>query len=1650
MTIGRHGRQRSSDLALSSKWDEKTGERRLDTSGHPFDLSDLVSPMNEANNNSVPPQVLKSWHALPDAVRLELVNSELSKAGLSTNVGLSTSPTTNTSTSSTTSNVGLTLSDSFGSTIRTECSPREDEEASRDIEEEYRDADITPRSGTAFTFSQLAVSKVPTPPHLLGLRAPDSASLPNLEDPPVLRVLNAMPEYPIVSEDIKDKLQFSSLIGLLPGGAGSAVLPTDGDSRKALTHERLREFVEKFDTLATRYGILPGDRVGIAMPNGPELGVCLLSVCSRACSVPVNPDGTTEEICRDLEAVKAKAIIALGGQSHLDDAAKLMGIPMLRLVPSDRECGLFTLVSHGQISKKKAEGSPDKMSGPQDHSLVLFTSGTSGKKKIVPYTLSNLVIGTACIIKSWGLRPDDINLNMMPLFHIGGIARNVFSPFLSGGGVVLCPGFDPVLFWDLLSSNRKKGRCTWYYASPTMHQAYVEEAATRAKAGTLPSNPGIRFIANAAGALLPALAERMKTTFNCSILPGYGMTECMPITAPPQGYQLERHGSSGRPVGPEVKILNNNGEELSQGEIGNICVRGAPCFEGYEGNEDANAEAFLPGGWFNTGDLGWVDADDYLYITGRSKEVINRGGEIISPFEVEECLLQHPDILKPLCFAAPHDTLQETVGVALVMRPGCPRPTMKKLKKFCAGHLHPSKWPSVICFVDDLPKGPGSGKPQRVRFAERIELKELSDAVNDSDRLYEAKVPPAGTPLSVKFPAQKVLVDDDDDATDTVAVKPRDEFEERMSIIWQEHLDSFTDLSISVDSSFFEVGGSSLMAGQLASSVRREFSIGMGVSDVFQNSTIETMANFVRERSSSIEENKRNRDNKENANNDGQGHLSLQHDSFASDARKAMQPRPPTRLAALFVQILPLFLWAPLRRAALWIAFIYTWRIYLAYALDRYFSLILALGTIRIAARAVMPFVGILCKWLIMGRYKRGRHPYYSTEYLRWWACDQILAICGRGIFGWSNSGLRMYLRLMGAKVGTGVIVDTRAKIGEYDLLTFEDHAVIDSNATIRPFTLDRGTILLEPIHIGRGASVGFRSIVAPGARVKDNTSIGPQSSSHAVDDHVESNKNFNLALLATPRPAWKALGYFIVSFVNVIAYMPVLVMLFILTRMWWYHENLETVQAVYIWFSQWQRVLFYLGIKAVNEIVCPWMYFFAVVMVKRTIIGRFTPGPRDNSGGWGTTRHWIMATLLPSGSLGGVTHLLGKHYEAVSWCLRLLGAKIGTRIYWPGSGVKCTEHDLLSVGNDVVFGSRSTIITSDTNESAAVSIEDGCFVADRCVVLPGVQMKRNSTIGSGGLAPKNFVAPPGSVFVGSEGNKPVRLPGGLDEDSAMKEPTIRPFGKAFHRVDGFKAPYFVYREWMIIMYHHLWYAVCAMWHAAPIIASLQLTQVYLGPFEERSGTDITSCFLVIFPPIFLASQLLSLFGVVGIKWAVIGKRNPGSYRWDESNYCQRWQVFLCAERLRQKVGFGGRGILDFIRGSAYLNWYYRALGAKIGDGTCLYPTGGDPMMTEPDCVEIGDNVGIDEASIISHLNTKGNFSLQLLRLGDFATMRSSTRLLAGASMEANSRLLEHTLIYSGEVTQAGSTWQGWPAKCVGLSTVYEDTDDDASTFAEV
>jgi non-ribosomal peptide synthetase component E (peptide arylation enzyme) len=394
-----------------------------------------------------------------------------------------------------------------------------------------------------------------------------------------------------------------------------------------------------------------------------------------------------------------------------------------------------------------------------DISLLLFTSGTGGVKKVVPITGLSLITGVTNVIDSWGLTPQDTCLNMMPLNHVGGLVRNLFAPVLSGGSTVLCPAFDPNLFWDVLQD----GVGTWYYASPSTHMSILAEGQMRPDAI---SRCRLRLCCNAAGGLLPALAIRLRDTFGCTVLPSYGMTECMPISTPPLSYTLDRTGTSGIACGPEICILDESDSKVPTGQIGRINIRGGPAFGGYLKDGKINKSACNNDGWFDTGDLGSLDQDGFLYLTGRGKEVINRGGELISPFEVEEAItIASQDSKSPLfqrvdnvmAFSAPHDLLQEVVGVALVCPNGKPRPDTRVLQAALKSSLHSSKWPVIVVYINALPTS--NNKIVRIKFGERLDLQPIIGDTALAEKHFDAVCPPVNSLLSTKVANKKCSTD---------------------------------------------------------------------------------------------------------------------------------------------------------------------------------------------------------------------------------------------------------------------------------------------------------------------------------------------------------------------------------------------------------------------------------------------------------------------------------------------------------------------------------------------------------------------------------------------------------------------------------------------------------------------------------------------------------------------------------------------------------------------------------------------------------------------------------------------------------------------------------------------------------------------------
>jgi acyl-CoA synthetase (AMP-forming)/AMP-acid ligase II len=354
-----------------------------------------------------------------------------------------------------------------------------------------------------------------------------------------------------------------------------------------------------------------------------------------------------------------------------------------------------------------------KPAGTSDTALLLHTSGTTSRPKLVPLSHANLAASARNIGATLSLTAADRCLNIMPLFHIHGLIAAVLSSLAAGGSVFCTPGFNALRFFHWLG----EARPSWYTAVPTMHQAILPRAARNADA--LAAAP-LRFIRSSSASLPPQVMAELEATFGCPVIESYGMTEAahqMASNRLPPG--LRKPGSVGAAAGPEVAVMAPDGQLLQPGDTGEIVIRGPNVTAGYENNPDANAMAFAHG-WFHTGDQGVLDEDFYLRVTGRLKEIINRGGEKISPLEVDDVLMDHPAVAQVVTFAAPHDKLGEEVAAAIVLREGMAA-TEAEIRSFAATRLADFKVPRIVLILDEIPKG-ATGKLQRIGLATKLGL----------------------------------------------------------------------------------------------------------------------------------------------------------------------------------------------------------------------------------------------------------------------------------------------------------------------------------------------------------------------------------------------------------------------------------------------------------------------------------------------------------------------------------------------------------------------------------------------------------------------------------------------------------------------------------------------------------------------------------------------------------------------------------------------------------------------------------------------------------------------------------------------------------------------------------------------------------------
>jgi acyl-CoA synthetase (AMP-forming)/AMP-acid ligase II len=505
-----------------------------------------------------------------------------------------------------------------------------------------------------------------------------------------------------------------TLYELLGAGEDNAVAIAAPD-RPPLTFGDLRRQITETVAALNALGFGRGDAVSIVLPNGPEMATSFLAVASGCVSAPLNPAYKEDEFEFYLSDLSAKALIVdADSTSPAIEVAQTLNMPILRLSSDPTgPAGRFSLRGPDGADVRVDPSARPDLAQPEDIALVLHTSGTTSRPKQVPLSQRNLTASARNISRTLGLAPSDRCLNIMPLFHIHGLIAATLSSLSVGAAVFCTPGFNALRFFAWLD----EAKPTWYTAVPTMHQAILSRADRNRE--IVARNP-LRFIRSSSASLPPQVMAQLEETFDAPVIEAYGMTEAShQMASNPLPPRSRKPGSVGVAAGPEVAIMADDGRLLPAGAIGEIVIRGSNVTSGYANNPKANADSFT-NGWFRTGDQGTIDDEGYLYLTGRLKEIINRGGEKISPREIDEVLLDHPAVLQAVTFAMPHEKLGEEVAAAVVLAEGtsCAE---RELRDFCADRLADFKVPRTVLILEEIPKG-ATGKVQRIGLAEKLGL----------------------------------------------------------------------------------------------------------------------------------------------------------------------------------------------------------------------------------------------------------------------------------------------------------------------------------------------------------------------------------------------------------------------------------------------------------------------------------------------------------------------------------------------------------------------------------------------------------------------------------------------------------------------------------------------------------------------------------------------------------------------------------------------------------------------------------------------------------------------------------------------------------------------------------------------------------------
>lgn len=586
---------------------------------------------------------------------------------------------------------------------------------------------------------------------------------------------------------------------LVQSGVQADAAAIEALHKPALIYRSLYDQFTMAKACLREMGIGCNDVVAIVLPNGPEMAFAFLCVAGCAISAPLNPNYREAEFEFYLSDLSAKALILQADtESAARSVAKARQIPILELVPAVGEpAGSFELRATTEMPS--AVHAAGENTEPDSIALILHTSGTTSRPKMVPLTHKNLCISAGHVRETLQLAPGDRCLNVMPLFHIHGLLVGILATLTAGSSVVCTPGFYAPRFFQWLEDTRP----TWYTAVPTMHQAVLSRAAEHED---IIAKCGLRFIRSSSSSLSPHVMARLEQVFRVPVIEAYGMTEAShQMASNPLPPLPRKAGSVGLPAGPEVAVMaEDGGEVLPRGTVGELVVRGPNVTAGYLNNPEANARSFVDG-WFRTGDQGYMDVDGYIFITGRLKELINRGGEKITPREIDEVLMDHPAVAQAVAFSIPDPVLGENVAAAVVLRH--PQVTELQLREYTATRLADFKVPSRIVIVEEIPKGP-TGKLQRIGLAKQLGL-DVSAAPNPVDVPY---------------------------------VAPRNPTEMELARLWEKVLGR---PQIGVHQRFRDVGGDSMLALLLLAQVSRQFQMEITTVSFFERPTIADQAALI-------------------------------------------------------------------------------------------------------------------------------------------------------------------------------------------------------------------------------------------------------------------------------------------------------------------------------------------------------------------------------------------------------------------------------------------------------------------------------------------------------------------------------------------------------------------------------------------------------------------------------------------------------------------------------------------------------------------------------------------------------------------------------------------------------------------------------------